>query len=139
MGKPKGKKAVAIGSERAEALKNQIEVHGCLDTDSLLEVLNANQAPCDASAPCKDNKKSNPNCLCALAPLVGSNRKKGLWAKDATPLSSLGDDPGKLARMVRHFPYHTSGVLGRGVACVSNRKQAWGVWQWCASLPMGII
>lgn len=129
MGKPKGTKAVAIGPERAEELSKQIKKHGCLDIDSLLEVLSANQAPCDASAPCKDNKKSNPNCLCALAPLVGSYRKKGLWAKDAASLSSLGDDPAKLARMVRHPPFTNLGSgRARGVAWVARReagKQGW--------------
>lgn len=114
MGKPKAKKAVDIDPETAEALMKQIEAHSCLDIDSLLEVLSANQAPCDASVPCKDNKKSNPNCLCALAPLLGSFRKRGLWAKEATPLSSLGDDPWTLARTVRHNRANMYGMVWKG-------------------------
>lgn len=109
MGKPKGKRFVPYDRETAEALLKKIQAKGGPKIDVVLELLSATQTPCDASAPCKDNKKSNPNCLCALAPLPGSYRKQGLWAKNAKPLAVLGDDPATLARTVRPGSPNASG------------------------------
>lgn len=74
---------------KAKKLLRKIEANRCLDTDSLLELLNASHEACDLHGPCKYSPTYDANCFCALVPA-------------ADVLSSLGRDPAQLARTVRH-------------------------------------
>ena len=79
-------------SDQVKKLEN-----GSLDPVQKMGIVKLDVTPC--SNICKINTR-HPDCLCGLVPAQGSWRKKGLWRKDSTLISSIGQDPALREREV---------------------------------------
>lgn len=115
----RGVRQMELGPQAAQELLQRIQRDGKLPEDELLQLLHGNEPACDLSglAPCKSNKKDNPNCMCCLVPNVGSHRKKGLWTKEPAALSTLGRDPNEQRREVRGQRGHRTVQPSAGQVC----------------------
>jgi ubiquitin carboxyl-terminal hydrolase 48 len=67
---------------------------------TLARLLCAAQPNCSADKPCRQNRRDNPRCLCAMVPAEGGWKQKGLWQRESAALGGLGVDPRDNARQV---------------------------------------
>lgn len=104
MSKKKGKGAKDwLDPQAAAEYAATIDATEGLPRDDLLSLLRADQPPCDVKNRCSGSKKDTPQCFCKLIPIPGRFKKKGLWQKEASALSSLGSDPSGSKREVDYY------------------------------------